>query len=84
MRTARVLGAGRANHPSSNRNLMRIETDLPWASGGVFFPSTEIWADMTPEPQNGDQIAWDGHHDYWKGQTFPKPEYDTNPDAPLQ
>lgn len=63
---------------------MLVTVEYPWATGGETYPSTYVWAaaDM-PEPANGDTLQWDGSHVWYKGVRYAKPEYDSNPSAPL-
>lgn len=84
MNEARVIGAGLAEHPESGKRLLRVTVDKEWAVAGETYPYTYIWAHpQMPLPRTGDPIEWDLHHVYFDGRTWPKPEYDSNPGAPL-
>ncbi len=84
MNHATVLQADHVEHPESGRELVRITVSKEWASGGVTYPSTDIWAEIAcPIPEDGETVEWDGHHVWVRGACWRKREYDSDPGKAL-
>jgi hypothetical protein len=79
MQTAHVVSADVVQHPKSNHRRLCITTDAPWASAGVTYPGTEVWAEPDAvKPDNGETISWDHSHVWIRGVRYDKPELDNS------
>ena len=82
MPLGRIISSGLANHPESNRELMRLVTDAP-------VREREVWIEPHgPIPPFGTLVTWAGRHVRWTGPdgreaVARKREYADDPDAHL-